>query len=266
MSLTVCVFIYIVSSQTLPGHLQDPLNLSTHGGPTLEEDGNDEARWSHSNRLAAHSNTAVIGASSLSRAHSRDSSVDKHFVSPPPPVPPLNLNSPRLHGSHSRRATGGAADRPPEVKNANYTHHRQASIIHGIQHSRNGSVASSAASPLSPQMIAAVGTGIDRPDMQSTGRMDEAASPVPPTPNTAAGNSSGPSGFAMDRTTAKAETVGGPAQRRAELAHSKSRRDLAHTRSHSVRHRDEQKTVGEYALHVLFTSVRFPVLPIRQPS
>lgn len=46
--------------------------------------------------------------------------------------------------------------------------------------------------------------------------------------------------------------------RRVERMQSvKSRHDHAHHPSHSSRHhRDEQKTVGEYALHVLFTSVR----------
>lgn len=46
------------------------------------------------------------------------------------------------------------------------------------------------------------------------------------------------------------------AQRKVERMHSKTRREHAHHHSHSSKHhRDEQKTVGEYALHVLFTSV-----------
>ncbi|RKF71527.1 Cell morphogenesis protein PAG1 [Golovinomyces cichoracearum] len=36
-------------------------------------------------------------------------------------------------------------------------HNRQTSIVHGYQHSRNGSIASTSSSPLSPQMIAAAG-------------------------------------------------------------------------------------------------------------
>jgi hypothetical protein len=45
------------------------------------------------------------------------------------------------------------------------------------------------------------------------------------------------------------------AQRRLERMHSgKARRDHAYHQSHSSRHKDEQTTVGEYALHVLFTS------------
>lgn len=36
-------------------------------------------------------------------------------------------------------------------------HNRQTSIVHGYQHSRNGSIASTSSSPLSPQIIAAIG-------------------------------------------------------------------------------------------------------------
>ena len=45
------------------------------------------------------------------------------------------------------------------------------------------------------------------------------------------------------------------AQRKLERMHSgKARHDHAHQASLSSRHKDDQKTVGEYALHVLFTS------------
>ncbi|TVY93572.1 Cell morphogenesis protein [Lachnellula willkommii] len=57
-------------------------------------------------------------------------------------TPPPNI-SPRLH----------AGSRLNESK----THNRQTSIVHGIQHSRNGSYASTSSSPLSPQIIAAAG-------------------------------------------------------------------------------------------------------------
>lgn len=47
-------------------------------------------------------------------------------------------------------------------------------------------------------------------------------------------------------------------QKKVERMHSKTRRDHAHQRSHSSRHSgDERKTAGDYALHVLFTSVRY---------
>ena len=46
----------------------------------------------------------------------------------------------------------------------------------------------------------------------------------------------------------------GSTQRKVDQMHSKSRRDHPNHHSHSSRHRDDQKTVGEYALHVLFTS------------
>ena len=50
-------------------------------------------------------------------------------------------------------------------------------------------------------------------------------------------------------------------QRKLERMQSRARRDHSHQHSHSSRHhKDEQKTVGEYALHVLFTSVCFAQL------
>lgn len=61
----------------------------------------------------------------------------------------------------------------------------------------------------------------------------------------------------MERTgSANEMSPHGANQRKIERMHSKSRRDHPAHHSHSSRHhKDDQKTVGEYALHVLFTSV-----------
>lgn len=144
-------------------------------------------------------------------------------------------------------------ERLVDPKSAAYGHHRQTSIVHGIQHSRNGSVASNSSTPLSPQMIAAAGVGLDRPDMQSVAaRLDADAGYPGRSPGVLSGSTA-----AMDRTASATDLPShGATIRRVERMHSKSRRDHAPQHSHSSRHyKDDQKTVGEYALHVLFTSV-----------
>lgn len=100
-------------------------------------------------------------------------------------------------------------------------------------------------------MIAAAGVGLDRPDMQSVATRIDGDSGYPSRPPTSlSGNVA-----TMDRPNA-ADAPYGQTQRKLERMHSKSRRDHTPHHSHSSRHhKDEQKTVGEYALHVLFTSV-----------
>lgn len=208
-------------------------------------------------------------------AHSRESSLEKLQAgalpasSPSQPQshnhqqhhqqPPSQQHSPssapRSQPPASRSALGGAFDRIIDSRGT-YGHHRQTSIVHGIQHSRNGSRASSSSSPLSPQIIAAAGTGLtpERADMHPYG--DVAIASRPSTAMSGASLTPGPQ--IPERTSSAADSSANAfTQRKLERMHSgKGKRDHAHHHSHSSRHhRDEQKTVGEYALHVLFTSV-----------
>jgi hypothetical protein len=165
--------------------------------------------------------------------------------------------SPRSHTPVARSGIGGIIERVVDPKSATYGHHRQTSIVHGIQHSRNGSLASSSSSPLSPQMIAAAGVGLfpDRSDLAGLNRPDTEMS-VLPRPQTALGGSTTSPSFPPLERNATADGIGGTVtQRKLERMHSKSRRDHAHHHSHSSKSHSEQKTVGEYALHVLFTHV-----------
>ena len=140
---------------------------------------------------------------------------------------------------------------------ATYGHHRQTSIVHGIQHSRNGSLASPTSSPLSPQMInAANNTGFDRHDMQSVSERLEADMPGSRPPTAMAGSiASNANNFPLDKSATAALEVTSPSMtpRRNDRMQSRSRAQNSSQSSHL--HRDDQKTVGEYALHVLFTSV-----------
>ncbi|KAH7275469.1 cell morphogenesis N-terminal-domain-containing protein [Fusarium solani] len=231
----------MVPSQPLPDHLQDPLRFSPRSVSRLdEEEEEDESSWDRTLRPIALDPPVAHRP-----AHSRDSSAEKISQLPP------TLNSPRIHGPHTRGAIGGVVERVVDPKSAAYGHHRQTSIVHGIQHSRNGSLASTTSSPLSPQMIAAAGVGLDRPDMPSVAARLDGDATFPSRPPTALSGST----VAMDRPTAADMSPHGPAQRKLERMHSKSRRDHTPHHSHSSRHhKDDQKTVGEYALHVLFTS------------
>ncbi|ATY60046.1 Armadillo-type fold [Cordyceps militaris] len=189
----------------------------------------DDRSWEHTIRLV--SPEPVLSPPTI--AHSRESSAEKVPRLPPP------LTSPRS-------ATGASARQNIDATRvAAYGHHRQTSIVHGIQHSRNGSIASSASSPLSPQMIAAAGVGLDMDSVAA--RMDVAAAALPSaTPGSA-------SPAAMEKSASATDVPSFGATQR-KIDHGKSRRDHPTHHSHSSRHRDDQKTVGEYALHVLFTS------------
>ncbi|KAF5593942.1 TAO3-transcriptional activator of OCH1 [Fusarium pseudocircinatum] len=229
----------MVPSQPLPDHLQDTLRFSPRPVPRLEEEEEeeeeDEKKWDRTLRPVASDSPVAHRF-----AHSRESSAEKIPQTHPP------LTSPRLH---SRSPLGGVVERIIDPKSAAYGHHRQTSIVHGIQHSRNGSLASTSSSPLSPQMIAAAGVGFDRSDMQSVATRIEGDASYPSRPPTSLSGNVTP----MDRPNAS-DAAYGMTQRKLERMHSKSRRDHTPHHSHSSRHKDEQKTVGEYALHVLFTS------------
>lgn len=182
--------------------------------------------------------------------HSRDPSFEKAAKQQPASASGSALASPRVATSHSRV---GGGERSIDSRNT-YGHHRQTSIVHGIQHSRNGSHASSTTGPLSPQIIAAAGSGLD---MQSVAARIEGDPGFPSRPSTALdGPLSPPNGFALERALSSTDILSPPAtQRRMDQKQNRSKRDPSHHPSGSRQLRDDQKTVGEYALHVLFTSV-----------
>ncbi|KAK2627690.1 hypothetical protein QTJ16_002336 [Diplocarpon rosae] len=133
--------------------------------------------------------------------------------------------------------------------NDSKAHHRQTSIVHGIQNSRNGSFASNPSSPLSPQMIFAAGDASNMGDTSFGNNLAGLAS--------GASFSSSISTMIPDRAPSAMENGNyHSTQRRVERMHSgRSSRDHRHHHSNSRHHhKEELKTVGEYALHVLFTS------------
>ncbi|KAK4156539.1 cell morphogenesis N-terminal-domain-containing protein [Chaetomidium leptoderma] len=236
-----------LSQTTLPEH--EPLKFSPRAVSRLDEE--DEDDWQQTIRPAA------LGARSV--AHSRESSIEKLQR----PDLTTQLPFPRSHGPPPRGAIGGVIERVVDPKASTYGHHRQTSIVHGIgiHHSRNGSLASSSSSPLSPQMIAAAGAGLtpDRAEMHPFPRLDSDGSSGNRPHTALSGTTLASAPNVPERSSsAAAGEIGGQMSARGKMERrysGKSRRDHAPHRSHSSRHhKDEQKTVGEYALHVLFTS------------
>lgn len=244
----------VAPSQTLPDHLQDPLKFSPRSVTTLDEEDEDSPvaspDWDRTLRPVGLDQAAHTISRSV--AHSRESSLEKLSGST------SSLASPRTLAGQQRQGIGAVFERSVDPKSASYGHHRQTSIVHGIQHSRNGSLASSSSSPLSPQMIAAAGAGLapERPEIHAVARLEGDPVNTSRPPTSLAGSVAGLETATLDNP-GHAIT-----QKKVERMHSKSRREHAsgHHHSHSSRHHkdDQQKTVGEYALHVLFTSVRMP--------
>lgn len=160
---------------------------------------------------------------------------------------------------------------PSRQQSLSYGHHRNTSIVHGIQHSRTASFAHSPTtnSPLSPEMIAAAMGMAGLPGGPFDGNSlpeNEIPNFTPLTGYTSSNGtlkSSAASSLA-GTTAAGSEFSGGDTMRRPERVQSmKTRRDRNdHGRSQSKHHpQQELKTVGEYALHHLFNSVRLSPPP-----
>lgn len=150
-----------------------------------------------------------------------------------------------------------------------YGHHRQTSIVHGIQHSRNPSFAASSttSSPLSPEIIASFGrSGSSESDSTLAGRLEQ---PDQQTNYTSPGSNGTshvqPPGLSTiednDTDEPSAAQPRNPTHRKM-VSNGRPRREQSHARGHSKHHHHppESKTVGEYALHHLFNSVKYPSL------
>lgn len=166
------------------------------------------------------------------------------------------------------RAGPGPVDTGVERRpsNSSYGHHRQTSIVHGFQHSRNpsGNSPSPSASPLSPELIASMGrlTGMDGTEGTGTIRSDSPKGYANVSGPGALGSGDGSQG-ALSTAEEGKDSVDHPrgtimvnASHRRLPSNGRTLREAAHSRSHSKHQSSESKTVGEYALHHLFNSVR----------
>jgi len=206
--------------------------------------------------------------------HSRESSAARGRAADPSTLAPT-LQARRGHsGSKSPDVSAGRPagyDVGLERRPSNsYGHHRQTSIVHGMQHSRNPSMAGStaSASPLSPELIASLGRG----------GFDEAGLPTKLDQLDAHANFQNPAGMGVNHgiqgtlgTIQDSDIDDVLNGSTASVVHKRmnsggmSRRERSHSRSHS-KHHSESKTVGEYALHHLFNSVRLRRTPGQNPG
>jgi hypothetical protein len=137
----------------------------------------------------------------------------------------------------------------------NYGHHRQTSVIHGLQHSRNPSFNSpSSASPLTPDSsLSAPGHGrhINATRRgQYAGTDGSSAHTTPISPYSAHGQGQSIDSM-LDRLGAPQDAGPATSLQRRRKDHSKTRRGHAH-HSSSMHQQSEPRTPGEYALHHLF--------------
>ncbi|KAK8162100.1 cell morphogenesis N-terminal-domain-containing protein [Phyllosticta citrichinensis] len=161
------------------------------------------------------------------------------------PVPPASLPD--------RSTPDPGAERRPSLS---YGHHRNTSIVHGIQHSRNTSFANpQSPNPLSPQIIAAVGGGsvhtLDGSMMishdefsDSPGGINTSSARYGPAVTAGAEPRHIPDG--------NTQIFRGPERRLERTDSLRVKRDHDHGRSQSRNH--QGRNVGEMALHHLFNS------------
>ncbi|KAF9885888.1 Cell morphogenesis protein PAG1 [Aspergillus nanangensis] len=230
----------------------------------------DEPNAASHHNFSSPPERLVTRSTPSSTVHSRETSAVRGRPADPSALTPSTLQpqNPRCGHSHSKSPEtsagrpGAGHDAPLERRPSNsYGHHRQTSIVHGIQHSRNPSFAttSSSASPLSPELIASLGRGggTDQETGAPGGRPEQSdmhaiyQNPI----NSATSHMlQGTLSTIEDRDTDDAGS-GSPAHvvHRRMNSSGKPWRERSHSRSQSKPHA-ESKTVGEYALHHLFNS------------
>ncbi|KAJ5268761.1 hypothetical protein N7505_004519 [Penicillium chrysogenum] len=220
----------------------------------------DDLKSASQHNLASPSERRGTRTAQSTPLHSRESSTVRGRPVDPSTLAPIQPR--RGHSGSKSPDVSGA--RPPgyevglERRPSNsYGHHRQTSIVHGIQHSRNTSMAGSTAStsPLSPELIASLGRGA----------FDEATLPAKFDPLEAHSGYSTPSGIPashampptlstiQDNDTTLRDVSPATVIHNRMNSGGKPRRERSDSRSQS-KHHSESKTVGEYALHHLFNS------------
>ncbi|EXJ94334.1 hypothetical protein A1O1_02728 [Capronia coronata CBS 617.96] len=195
-----------------------------------------------------------IRETSVTRGRSQQSTTQTYGSSN---VSSSRTGSTQPHGTESSLSSRGgpAIDTGLQRRtSSNYGHHRQTSVIHGLQHSRDPSFNSpSTASPLTPESLlnatnyARYPSQPTRRGQFSTSESSSAfTSPVAPFQGHAQGHSID---SLLDGPGTPQET--GPSQPRRRKEHSRTRRGHAYHQS-SVHQQAEPRTPGEYALHHLF--------------
>lgn len=215
---------------------------------------------STSDRLAARASPSPV-------MYNREASAVRGRVAESSP-----LSSSALHSQQHPRH-GQSLPKSPDVldhdnkrPSNSYTHHRQTSIVHGVQHSRNPSFAASptTSTPLSSELIASFGrTGnVDLDSLQSSGRLGQQPDGQSNVYRQVPADAGTGHGMHATLGTIEDQDVDGstgesPAMslHRRMNSGGRPRTEHSHGRSLSRHHYTDSKSVGEYALHHLFNSV-----------
>lgn len=177
-----------------------------------------------------------------------------------PSLVPSPRSQSSLGGARSPASLNGGLERRPS---ASQTHFRQMSRAHGtFQQSRNAMfVSSPATSPLSPETPGSANIDANLPDFsgltmihRGTSLRHQNESPSTTT-NDLSQHSSTTSTLVGDRDLAEMSSTSSTQKRTDRVQPSRVRGGHSHHRSQS-KHSQEQKSVGEYALHHLFNQVR----------
>lgn len=171
----------------------------------------------------------------------------------------MPINQSAVQAMSARSQSSAATVRSPTAPNVELerrpsmtqTFHYTNKSHGGYSHVRNASfVNSPATSPLSPHI-----TSADHAIMPMTHHGTPDLRPKESPLTLTNGSMALEAGSAIDRENGDA-SHSGLTQKRVERTNSgRPRRAHSHKRTHSRQHQQDQKTVGEYALHHLFTSV-----------
>ena len=205
----------------------------------------------------------------FSRSHIRDFSGSRGRGPAPADMNTFNMQPQSASSVKSPRSQSSVgAVRSPAVPNAalerrpsaSQGHHRQASKAHGYQQSRNAIfLASPTTSPLSPDTPGSAVSNIGIPDLSSLSTLRRGASLRHPSDSPGSimdgSNHMSPNSTLVEEHEIGQANHSTSTQKRTDRTQSsKARRGHSHHRSQS-KPQQEQRSVGEYALHHLFQRV-----------
>ncbi|RAK78539.1 putative cell morphogenesis protein (PAG1) [Aspergillus fijiensis CBS 313.89] len=209
----------------------------------------------------------VTRSTPTSTVHSRETSTVRGLDSASLSSSSLQPQNNRRGASHSKSPEpiagrpgfgydGGLERRPSN----SYGHHRQTSIVHGIQHSRNPSFAASTASssPLSSELIASLGrSGAVEPEGTGSSRSEQPSMHSTFQYQGSNGASIHTQGILSTIDDRDGDDVANGslaiATHKRMNSNGKPKQERSHSRSHSRPHPDIKST-EEYALHHLFNA------------
>lgn len=220
-----------------------------------------------SNSPSLQNNPSAADRLGTSVYNRETSTASGRIVDPPSASSARQFQHPRRKQSRSKSPDGRKPsnhDEGVERRPSNsYGHHRKTSIVHGVQHSRNASFANwtATSTPLNPELITSAGrAGVLESDDDGIGKSGHPDGHLNHLDNPSTGGAIRSMSETLREKLSHVDTGASAAStnhlhKRANSSVVKPWREHSHSRSHSLNSADT-KSVGEYALHHLFNSVR----------